>query len=209
MTASAERVEPAAWRAADVAKCAVAGLAGTAGLLLLFPGGSLSRITHRALHLPGPGSGVCAFYGPLVILCALLAGRWVRKPGAALCSAAALGLLHSVFTPILFPGAKTVGTVGPLPLRVLGVLVLGAVLEYGCRVLNGRTAWLRNLSSAAAANLALLLFYWSAVYPLVSKRPVRPASAAILILIAVLSGALLGGCLPALLADKRPRRGLT
>jgi len=197
-----------AWTGSDVLKCAASGLAGAAGLLLLFPGGVLPRITHRFIGLPGPGSGICALYGPLIALCALLAARWARKPGAALACCAVLGVLHSVFAPILFPSAKTAGTVGPLPLRILGVLVLGAFLEYLTRLLARRSPWLRDPLAAAGANLALLLFYWAAVYPLVGRRGVSAGNAAVLAGAAVAAGALLGGCLPALLErTTRPKPG--
>ena len=194
------------WRASNSVACVAVGLAGTVALIALFPGGVLSRITHGVLHLPGPGSGICALYGPLIVLCAFLAARWVRKPGAALLCCAVLGLLHSVFMPILFPSAKTAGTVGPLPLRILGVLLVGAFVECLTRLLARRSRWLRYLVSAACANLALLLFYWAAVYPLAGKRPVSAGGAAVLIGVALVAGAFLGGFVPALLSRERPRR---
>ena len=192
-----------AWKKSDVLTCAASGLAGAAGLLLLFPGGVLSRITHRFLGLPGPGSGICSLYGPLIALCALLAARRVRKRGAALGCCAVLGVLHSVFIPVLFPSVKTAGSVGPLPLRILGVLVLGTFLEYLTHLLAHRPPWLRYLVAAAGANLALLLFYWGAVYPLSGKRAVAAGNAVILVGVAVVAGALLGGGLPALLSRRR------
>jgi hypothetical protein len=179
--------------------------AGAAALLAALPANSLPRLSHRTLHLPGPGSGV-AVIGPLLALVALLARAFVRKPGAMLVCCAVLGALHSMFAEELFPHARTVGTVGPLPLRILAVLVLGAALEIVAALCVRRSRWLRYPAAAAAACLAFLTFYWTALYPLVSKRSPALRTCLILGVLTVAAGAVVAGALAPLLDKSRSDR---
>ena len=184
---------------------ALTGVAGAALLAVVLPGRLLPRIAHGLLHLPGPGSGVTVF-GSLVALIGLLTFRWCRRPAAVLVCGMVLGVVHSVVMPVLFPSARTVGTVGPLPLRVLAVWVLGAVLAWTVRLTRRRGRALRYVVPAACANVAFLLFYWAAIYPAVGKRSASAGAAVVLLLASVAAGIILGGCPPALL-DRGPREG--
>jgi asparagine N-glycosylation enzyme membrane subunit Stt3 len=184
----------------------VSGLVGAAGaglLMMAFPSTVLPRITHGMLRLPGPGSGV-AVIGPFFALVVLLNYVLLRKPGAVLFCGAVLGLLHSIFMQELFPAAKTVGTVGPMPLRILAVVALAAVLEGTVWLLARCRRWLRDPVSAASGSLAFLVFYWAALYPLTGKRAPKPATYLILGAVTLVAGAVAGGLLPAAL--DRPRR---
>jgi len=178
------------------------GAAGAGMLMAALPSAVLPRITHRMLGLPGPGSGV-AVVGPLVALVALLNYLLVKKQGVMLLCCAVLGTLHSIFMQGIFPSAKTVGTVGPLPLRILAVVVLGVTLELTVRLLARCNRWPRYMVSAACGSLAFLVFYWAALYPFTGKRPVTFQRAVILGAVTAGAGALLGGLLPALLAPLR------
>jgi len=173
--------------------------------MAVFPSGLLPKITHGVLSLPGPGSGV-AVIGPLIALVALLNYLLVRKQGTMLLCCVVLGTLHSIFMQEVFPSARTVGTVGPLPLRILAVILLGMALELTTWLLALRTPWLRYLASAACASLVFLLFYWIVVYPFTNKPPVKLHSGLILGGTTIIAGALVGGCLPALLDRARHRQ---
>jgi len=182
----------------------LAGAAGAGLLMAAFPSAVLPRITHRTLGLPGPGSGV-AVIGPLVALVAVLAYLLVKKRGVMLVCCAVLGTLHSIFMEELFPSAKTVGTVGPLPLRILAVVVLGVVLELTAWLLAGCNRWLRYLAPGACGSLAFLVFYWAVIYPFMGKRPATLQTCAILGALTATAGAVVGGLLPAMLDRSRRR----
>jgi hypothetical protein len=100
---------------------------------------------------------------------------------------------------------RTVGTVGPWPLRVLAVLLTVAVLDVSLRAIRERSAVLRHLVPAAAANLMLMGFYWAAVYPAAGGKAVKPLSALVLVGAGTISAVVLGGAFPFLVA-RRCRR---
>lgn len=180
----------------------LAGAAGAAacGLFwLAFPGRSLSTISHGLLRLPGPGSAVAVVYGPFIALTCLLAAELLRSDWAASAAGAAFALLHGACTPLALGEVKTVGTVGPWPRRVLAVLLAVAALQVVLLAMRKRSVVLRHLVPAAAADLALMGFYWAAIYPAAEGETVRPAGALVLIA-AGTAAAAVGGLLPALLS---------
>ncbi|MFO7900697.1 MAG: hypothetical protein R6V58_16755 [Planctomycetota bacterium] len=188
----------------DVAIIAGAAVAGAAVLVAAFPGRVLPSITHRLMGLPGPGSGVCAVFGPAVMLLALVVHRFVPRRGAILIFCLVLGVAQNALMPVVSPGAKTVGTVGPFALRVLAVAALGAFLEEAVYRLRRRPAWLRYPASAIPANVAFLLFYWAAIYPLAGKPGVKLRNAAVL-LAAAAGAAVIASLIPLLIRWVWPR----
>ena len=184
----------------------LAGAAACGLFWLLFPGKTLPQFTHRSLGLPGPGSGVCAAFGPLIIAACLVAFNLSGSPWAIWVTGCAFGLLHSIFTPLVFPGVKTIGSVGPLPLRFAAVALAAGVLGLSVHALRRRGRALRYCLSAAGANLALAGFYWSAIYPLAGKGWVRPGSQAVLLGAAAVAAVAFGALPPLAHARYFPRR---
>jgi hypothetical protein len=196
--AESARGRGASWK--RLALAAALGAAGCGLFWLLFPGNSLSRIGHGMLRLPGPGSAVCVIYGPFFILVCLLSAAVLRTRWAVSLAGAAFALLHGTLTPLVLGEVKTVGVVGPWPLRVLAVLVAVAVLQLVLVLLRRRSALASHLVAAAAANLALMGFYWGILYPVARGNTVRPLAALVLAGAGTLSALIVGALIPALLA---------
>jgi len=175
---------------------ALAGAAACGLFWLLFPDKTLPQLTHRLLGLPGPGSGVCVAFGPFLIAACLLVFNLSGSAWSIWVTGCAFGLLHSVFTPPVFPGVKTIGSVGPLPLRIAAVVLTAGVLGLSVHALRKRSRALRYCLSAVGANLALAGFYWSAVYPLAGKGWVKPGSQVVLLGAAAVAAVALGALIP-------------
>jgi len=175
---------------------ALAGAAACGLFWLLFPGKTLPQLTHRLLGLPGPGSGICAAFGPFMIAACLLVFNLSGSPWAICVTGCAFGLLHSVFTPLVFPGVKTIGSVGPLPLRIAAVALAAGVLGLSVHALRRRSRALRYCLSALGANFALTGLYWSAIYPLAGKGWVKPGSQTVLLGAAAIAAVGLGALIP-------------
>ncbi len=180
----------------DALAAVLVGAAACGLFWLLFPGRTLAQLTHGPLGLPGPGSGVCAVFGPFIIATCLLVFNLSGSPWAICVTGCAFGLLHSVFTPLVFPGIKTIGSVGPLPLRIAAVVVAAGALGLSVHALRRRSRALRYCLSAAGANLALAGFYWSAIYPLAGKGWVKPGSQMALLGVAAVAAVGLGALIP-------------
>jgi len=188
------------WRRAVLA--VAIGAAACSVFWLVFPGRSLSQISHGVLRLPGPGSALGFVYGPAFILACLLSAALLRSNWAACFAGGAFALLHGILTPSVLGKVKTVGTVGPWPLRVLAVLCAVAALQLVLVLLRKRSALIAYFAAAAAANLALMGFYWAVIYPVVRGKTVKPLGALILVGTGTVSALLFGALAPALLAGR-------
>jgi len=151
-------------------------------LFLLFPGKTLGKVTHGLLHLPGPGSVVTVIFGPLLLGVLLLTFSLTRKLVVVVIAGCAFGLLHSLLVPLLFPGVKTVGCVGPLPLRILAAVVASVSLYLMMQLLRKHKRVIQYGLSAVAANAALAGFYWSVIYPNARKGWIGPRSELVLLI---------------------------
>jgi hypothetical protein len=90
-------------------------------------------------------------------------------------------LLHGLVTPLVYPAARIVGTVGPAALRVSAVVAAVLPVELLLRRLKKESMDLRYLIAAVGGNLVLVLFYWTLIYPVVGKTAPKPLDAAILL----------------------------
>ncbi len=186
-----------------VALAVAFGAAACGAFWLLFPGESLSQVGHGTLKLPGPGSAVCVVYGPYLVLTCLLAAALLRSRAAVAPAGAAFAFLHGTLTPLVLGPVKTVGTVGPWPLRVLAVLGAAAVLQLIVVLLRKRSVFAGYFIAAAAANLALAGFYWAVIYPVTRGKTVKPLAALILVGAGTVAAVLFGAVIPALVARRR------
>jgi len=105
----------------------VIGIIGVCVFLFLFPGGAITTAMHQVLKLPGPGAGIGLIFGPFIIILSFLTFNSIGKQGAIFITCSVFGILHSIFTPIVYPSVKTVGSLGPLYFRILAVILLGIV----------------------------------------------------------------------------------
>jgi len=178
----------------------MAGCVGCALFLAVFPGSAIPKITHAVLRLPGPGSGVCAVFGPFFIACCVLSASAFERKWSILIAGFAFALLHNIFTPLVYPGVKTVGSVGPFVLRTAAPLIAAAVLEFLSRALGKASPALRFSIAAAAANLALVAFYWAAIYPRTRRGGVEAGNALVLAGAAMVLAVVFGALIPLALA---------
>jgi hypothetical protein len=157
------------------------GLVACVTLWLVFPGKTLTHIGHGVLGLPGPGSAVSVIYGPFIVLASLLAAKLLRVRWAATIAGATFGVAHGAFTPLALGAVKTVGTVGPWPLRVAAVLAAVSVLQLVLAKPRPGSTLRRFCSAAAASHLALMVFYWAIIYPVARGKTVTPLGALVLL----------------------------
>ena len=141
------------------------GIIGVFIFLFLFPAGAISTAMHDVLQLPGPGAGIGLIFGPFIILIALLSYNFINKRGVIIITCSVFGVIHSILTPIVYPSMKTVGSLGPLHLRILAVVILGCALELNVHFLKERRDLFKYTFSAVFANIICLIFYWLAIFP--------------------------------------------
>jgi len=143
------------------------------------------------LGLPGPGAGIGLIFGPFIIILGLIAFNLTKKAGTIVLTFTVFGITHSILTPIIYPSITTVGSFGPLPLRVVVVIVMGISLELCIYISRNQQPTIQYLISPVISNVTLLTLYWLVIFP-GCKGWVRinaiPILLAITILAALFSG---------------------
>ena len=171
------------------------GIIGVCLFLFLFPGGAISTAMHQILNLPGPGAGIGIIFGPFIILLSFLTYNFIKKQGAIFITCSVFGIIHSIFTPIVYPTIKTVGSLGPLFLRILAIILLGLVIEICIFIFKNQKDLISYPVSAGISNVVILLFYWIAIFPS-NKGMVAINDTPILLVVGILAGIAFGGLIP-------------
>jgi hypothetical protein len=144
--------------------CAGVGAAGAVVYMFAFPAGAISTLMHAVWHLPGPGAGIAVVVGPCVIFVALACSLLTRARGGAFVASFTFGLACVLIVRLLgvrtdpkgaFGSLSFLAALGLLGLAVEGVVAAGRPRSY---------AW-RCVLTGMAANAALLVFYWLAIFP--------------------------------------------
>ncbi|HUU12753.1 MAG TPA: hypothetical protein VM182_03470 [Terriglobia bacterium] len=140
------------------------GAVGAALFLFAFPGGSISTLMHDVLHLPGPGAGIAAVFGPFLIFVLLLSSLLTRTRGVALI--AALAFVVSCMVLVQVHGARTnpKGAFGSL-LFLAALALLGLAIEVVLVLSSAFRPARQCLLTGAVANAVLLIFYWLVIFP--------------------------------------------
>lgn len=179
----------------QVCQSAIFGILGAFGFLYLFPGSAITTAMHPVLKLPGPGAGIGLIFGPFIILLSLIVYNFNQIKGTIIITSTAFGIVHSIFTPLIYPSVITVGSLGPTPLRIAAVILLAVVLEIFIHIFEDLNALARYLISAGISNIACLVFYWVLIFP-GPKGWVNVEDIPVLLGIAILSGTVVGGAVP-------------
>lgn len=173
-----------------VLKAAGVGAVGGAGFVFLFPKGSITTLMHQVLRLPGPGAGIAVVLGPFMLILALAAYRWAGdRPGGLL----VLVLSFSVVVALLAALVSEMNPKGGFSSIwfVLACAVCGLGVE-AILVLARKLGPLWGLILAGVAgNLALLAFYWVAIFPRTAGW-VEWGDVPILLLVCLVGGVLAG-----------------
>jgi len=170
------------------------GIVGAFVFLFLFPGGAITTAMHQLLKLPGPGAGIGLVFGPFIIILGLIAYNLTKKPGIIVLTYTVFGITHSILTPIIYPTIDTVGSLGPLPLRIVVVILMGITFELCMYISRDQKTVTRYLISSVISNISLISFYWLIIFPGCKgwvKINAIPILLAITILAALFSGLLL------------------
>ena len=183
----------------QVLQSVIAGFLGSAIFIFLFPGGSITTAMHDVLELPGPGAGIGFLYGPFIAMVAAAIHLAIPRPLTILLTCTSFGVFHAILSPIVYGDAKTAGTIGPPHLRILAVVVLGLVLEGVVYILKNKRPLIRYPLASVPANIALMVFYWQAIFPNSPKGTVDPSNVPVLLGVTVLGAVTIGGLLPVLI----------
>lgn len=132
--------------------------------LFVFPTAAISTLMHAVLHLPGPGAGIALIMGPLVILAVVGASLLSRARGGALAAALGFAVFCSALVRLLALPTNPKGAIGA-PLFIGAIALSGVAVEVVLRPGGSTPGTARCLLAGAVANLALLLFYWLAIFP--------------------------------------------
>jgi len=144
---------------------ALVGAVGGLIFLSILPTGAFSTFAHYVLRLPAPGAGIALLVGPLAVVCLLVAWRVARSGGGALVGALAFSLTCTVAMAFVGGRGGGNGMIGS-PLFVLALGTSGAVAEIVLFLTRAlRALWWRFVLAAAGANVALLIFYWTVIFP--------------------------------------------
>ncbi len=167
------------------------GVVGGLVFLAILPTGAFSTLAHNVVRLPAPGAGVALLVGPLAVVCLLIAWRVARSAGGALAGALAFSLTCTVTLAIVGRPEGGNGMIGS-PLFVAALGTAGAAAELVLFLTRAlKAVWLRLVLAAACANVALLIFYWVAIFPrTVGWIPWRAVP--ILLAVSLVAGALAG-----------------
>jgi hypothetical protein len=139
------------------------GAVGGAFFLFVFPGAAISTLMHQVLKLPGPGAGIGVMLGPVALVFMLVASRVTGRCGGALLAALGFSVVHAILS-ILFRGGGSTGQFGT-GWFVLALLVCGVVAEGLLLLARRARSPLQFIIAACGANIALLVFYWLAIFP--------------------------------------------
>lgn len=151
-------------REEQAATCAGIGVAGALIFLFAFPKGSISTLMHAVLSLPGPGAGIALVFGPFLILVALISSLLTQGDGAAAFASLVFAAAYSLALWLFeipsnpkgaFGSAVFVAAVALFSVAVEAVMVFGKGLKK---------VW-RCMLSGALANVILLVFYWTVIFP--------------------------------------------
>ncbi len=173
----------------------ITGIIGAFIFLFLFPAGAISTAMHQVLELPGPGAGIGLIFGPFIILLSLLTYNFIGKHGIIFITCSVFAIFHSILSPIVYPSVKTVGSLGPLFLRISAIVLLGIVLEICIFILKDRKDLIKYPLSAAISNVICLLFYWLLIFP-GNKGWVKIENIPILLGVTILAAIIFGGAIP-------------
>lgn len=171
------------------------GIIGAFIFLFLFPGGAITTAMHQILKLPGPGAGIGFIFGPFIIVLSLLIYNFIGKRGIIFITCMIFGIFHSILTPMAYPSIKTVGSLGPLYLRIFAVILLGLALEICIFALKNQNDLFKYSISAIISNIVCLFFYWFLIFPS-NKGMVRINSIPMLVGIAIFASIIFGGLIP-------------
>ena len=143
---------------------ALVGAVGGAIFLFVFPKGSITTLMHHVLGLPGPGAGIALILGPVALVFILLSSHLVRRTGSALVTALGFSITYAALAAIVGLPTNEKGAFGSLWF-ILGLATCGIVAEgmlFLTRSLKPQWRW---LLTACCANLALLIFCWTVIFP--------------------------------------------
>ena len=171
------------------------GVIGVFIFLFLFPAGAITTAMHQVLKLPGPGAGIGLIFGPFIIILSLLVYNFIGKTGIITITCIIFGIFHSIFTPIVYPSVKTVGSIGLPIFKILAVILLGLVLEIFIFLLKNRNDIIKYPMAASIANIVCLSFYWFVMFPS-NKGIVKINNIPILLGVAIIAGIIFGGFIP-------------
>jgi len=174
-------------------------LGAVGGLLFLFafPKGSITTLMHDVLHLPGPGAGIALILGPVALLFILLSSELVgRAAGGAILAALSFSLVYLITARILTLPTSEKGMFGSIWF-VAALAVCGVAAELLLLLTRKLRAPWRSVLAACSANTALLLFYWTAVFPR-TKGWILWDDVPLLLVLNLLGGALAGVVVSAL-----------
>jgi hypothetical protein len=143
---------------------AATGAAGAAIFLFAFPGGAISTLMHQVLHLPGPGAGIAAVFGPFVVFLLLVSSLLTRTRGVALISALAFAASCTALVQILGTRTNPKGAFGTL-LFLAALALLGLATEVVLVLSSAFRATHQCLLTGTVANAVLLIFYWLVIFP--------------------------------------------
>jgi hypothetical protein len=143
---------------------AAVGAVGAALFLFAFPGGSISTLMHEVLHLPGPGAGIAAVFGPFVVFLLLLSSLLARIRGVVLIGALAFAISCTVVVQVFGARTNPKGAFGSL-LFLAALALLGLAIEVVLVLSTTFRPARQCLLTGAVANAVLLIFYWVAIFP--------------------------------------------
>jgi hypothetical protein len=146
----------------DLGVCALTGAVMAAVFVFIFPGASMSTLMHNVFQLPGPGAGVALFVGPFAILAGLLAYMFCPRPGAALIAMVTYALIEPAGQVLFNPQGQ-----GRYPylMLMLAFLVPAVLTELLLNLPEFKRVIVRYGVPAMISNVALLWFYWIAIFP--------------------------------------------
>jgi len=177
------------------------GAAGGVLFLFVFPGGALSTLMHEVLRLPGPGAGIALAVGPLALVFALAASCVVPRFGVSTLAAVGFSGTCVIVSTVLALSGNEKGMFGS-PWFVAALATCGLVADSLLWAARRASPSLRFVLAACGANVALLIFYWIAIFPQ-NKGWVLLADVPVLVALC-LAGGLVAGLLGWLLSKRTP-----
>lgn len=144
--------------------CAVLGVVGALVFLFAFPKGSISTLAHEVLGLPGPGAGIGLVLGPFLIIVAVVSSVLSRGSGGALVASLMFAVAYALIVHLFKIPTSQKGAFGSS--LFVGAVTVFSVVAEAVMALGRRlgTVW-RCMLCGAVANIALLVIYWTLIFP--------------------------------------------
>ena len=143
---------------------AALGIVGALIFLFAFPKGSISTLAHDVLGLPGPGAGIGLVFGPFLIIVAVVSSVLSRGSGGALVTSLMFAVAYALIVHLFRIPTSQKGAFGSS--LFIGAVTVFSVVAEVVMALGKRlnTVW-RCILCGAVANVALLVIYWTVIFP--------------------------------------------